>query len=387
MSAATLRIGVDARTLLDPQPTGVERVVHHYVESLRRVAPADHEYTFFVDREPEGALPFEPPGEVVVVPPSHPRLQRVADLWIALDMLAEVRSRDLAAFVSPNTKFPLTRRSITTVHGLEWSFCAADYRWPEKIKQWVWFQLCSRYSAGMVTFAQHTKGDILRLRPRTQVPICVVPEGVNPLFRELTGGELDPAALEALGIRAPFVLSACSLEPRKNVDRLIRAFGRLHAERDLQHQLVLVGRSGWKSGRLRSLIEELGLADRVLLAGYVSDETLLQAYNQAELFVYPSKYEGFGLPLVEAMACGTPIVTSDSSSMREVAGPAAVLIDPHSDESLATGIARVLDDADLRAELARAGRSRVSRYSWDVMTSGICSFVSSVTPGSHVSES
>jgi glycosyltransferase involved in cell wall biosynthesis len=179
----------------------------------------------------------------------------------------------------------------------------------------------------------------------------------------------------SLGIGGPFILSVCTLDPRKNLDGLLRAFARLVAEHRVPHQLVLVGRPGWKDQALRALTAALYVADRVVFTGYVSDEQLVQLYNQADLFVYPSKYEGFGLPVLEAMACGVPVVTADRSALREVAGDAASLVDPDSDSALAAGMLRVLTDAMFRQDLVARGLARSREFSWDRMTRKICRFI------------
>lgn len=374
----TLRIGIDARTLLIERPTGVERVVHQFIDALRRVAPPELEFVLFVDEPPNGRLPLGivdgDPGQIVVVPRRLSLLGRVADLWVAWQMRVAMKAHAVDAFWSPNTKFPLTPLPVfTTVHGLEWSFCSPEYRRIERLKQWLWFRLCTRSSRGLVTFAEHTAADIRRLRPACTIPTRVVPEGVSPIFRELAAEERSPEMLARLGVHAPFLLSVCSLEPRKNVDGLLRAFARLR--REFGHQLVLVGRPGWKSEQLAQLAEQLGVSERVVFAGYVSDDELLQAYNQADVFVYPSKYEGFGLPLVEAMACGAPVVTSARSATGEVAGGAAELVDPDSVDDILRGLERVLGDEDLRARLAVQGRSRAASFTWDAMASQICGFL------------
>lgn len=372
----TLRIGLDARPLALERPTGVERVLYHFVESLRRVVPSDQEWIPIVDEPPTRGAAAELVPDALVVPTRFPRLQGVADFWMALQMRRAMRQRELDVFLSMNTKFPFTSRPVvTTVHGLEWAFTPDDYSSKERLKQRFWFRLCTRRSRGLVTFAHHTEGDIRRLAPRCELPVRVVPEGVGPRFRPRLPHEKDPACVAELGARPPYVLSVCSLEPRKNLDALIRAFARAKHERDLPHQLVLVGRAGWDSTRLDAAIEEVGLGGDVHRTGYVTDEQLVDLYNHADLFAYVSKYEGFGLPVVEAMACATPVLTADASATREVAGDAALLADPHSVDDIAEKLGRALADPALRASLTERGFERSARFSWDRMTSEICSFV------------
>lgn len=344
----------------------------HFVANLP--PRSDCEYVLFVDRPLAEAEALD--CELVVEPVHFARLQRVLDFWIVVQMRTLLSRHKIDVFFSPNTKFPVgSVPSFTTVHGVEWYFYPAGYRRLERVKQWVWFQLCTRWSAGIVTFAHTTRMDILRIRPHFNRSIRIVPEGVNPVFRFLPEVERSTAVLDRLGVSAPFVLSVCSLVPRKNLDGLIRSFALIRRRHALPHALVLVGRSGWKADRLKMLAASLGLADSVCFAGYLPDSDLLQLYNHASVFAYPSKYEGFGLPPLEAMRCGVPVVTSDRSATGEVARGAAVLINPDSDEDLAAGLYRVLSDARLRQQLTTAGLERAQCYSWSEMAAEIIEFI------------
>jgi len=373
-----LRIGIDARPLRE-QRTGVERMAYHFVTNLSRVS-SPHDFVLFVD----GPL-YEPsaealPHEVVVEAVKHPALQRLFDFWLTAQVRALIRKHDIDLFYSPNTKFPFCSvPCVTTVHGLEWAFYPAGYRRIERLKQRFWFHLASRRSAGMVTFARNTVEDIRKLRPGSRTPVCVVPEGVGEQFRRLGQEECSRDLVTKFDAGGPFILSVCSLEPRKNIDRLIRALARLIEGHGLEHDLVLVGREGWRSDRLHRLAEELGVADRVRFTGHVSDEELVWLYNRTDLFVYPSLYEGFGLPLLEAMACGAAVVTSNRGSLPEVAGDAAIVVDPLSETELADAMARVLHNRDLRASLVEKGYARASAYSWETMTRRIHAFIESVS--------
>jgi glycosyltransferase involved in cell wall biosynthesis len=371
-----LRIGIDARDLLVTQRTGVERVVWQLVDSLGRVGDPGHEYVFFFHDDPpaDGMPAF--PGEVVVEPVRHRLMQRVADAWLTLQMRKCVAKHRLDAFYTPNSKLPFAPTvRITTVHGLEWDACPGDYRKTELIKQRAWFRLATRHSAGIVTFARATHDGMRRLRPDCRIPMCVTPEGVDPAFHRLDPDASTDDVLARHGIDGPFVLSVCSLEPRKNLDALVRAFAIAVREHDVPHALVLVGRAGRRSARVRELVDQSDLGERVCLPGYVSDEDLVALYNRADLFVYPSKYEGFGLPVIEAMACGAPVVTSERGSLIEVGGDAARLVDPDDDRSIATAIGEILASPEDRAAMREAGLRHAAGYSWDAMTRSIVAFI------------
>lgn len=169
------------------------------------------------------------------------------------------------------------------------------------------------------------------------------------------------AALAHIGVNPPYVLAVGTLEPRKNLETLLQAYAILPSSAP---QLVLVGRDGWGDNPLSKAVEQLGLRERVHLTGYVTDEFLPSLYSGAELFVYPSLYEGFGLPVLEAMACGVPVITSNVSSLPEVASDAALLVDPQRADQIAAAIQTVLESADQRHTLREAGLLRASTFSW-----------------------
>jgi glycosyltransferase involved in cell wall biosynthesis len=156
-----------------------------------------------------------------------------------------------------------------------------------------------------------------------------------------------------------------TLEPRKNQDVLIRAYARLKRRLGLPHVLALVGARGWMYEPLFALARDLGLGSDVRFVDYVAPSDLPLWYNCADLFAYPSVYEGFGLPVLEAMACGAPVVTSSTSSLGEIAGDACLTVEPGSEEALEAAMARILEDASVRAPLRSAGPVRASQFSWE----------------------
>ena len=214
----------------------------------------------------------------------------------------------------------------------------------------------------------HTKGDVCEIASIDAGRVFVTPFAAR---RDVFHPEPDPTriatALEKHGIpRSGYVLSVCTLEPRKNLARLVRAFVALvEAEPLPDLRLVLTGPAGWKA---HELFEALGmrpaLRDRIILTGFVADESLSALYSAAGVFVYPSLYEGFGLPVLEAMQCGVPVITSRTSSLPEVVGTDAITVDPTDEEALSDAMLRVLNNAPLAADLRRRGLARSATFSW-----------------------
>jgi glycosyltransferase involved in cell wall biosynthesis len=216
--------------------------------------------------------------------------------------------------------------------------------------------------------SESTRRDIMSLTRIAGDRIFVMPLAAAPeVFRPEEDDVRLQSVLARYGIAdQPYVLSVCTLEPRKNLARLVRAFSGLAANPALGDvRLVLVGALGWKPESLLQAIRTVGLSsDRIVLPGHVPDEDLGAVLTGASAFVYPSLYEGFGLPVLEAMQCGAPVVTSNTSSLPEVVGHAAICVDPTDEDALAQAMTNVLVNSDLATELRRRGFERAKRFTW-----------------------
>ncbi len=209
-----------------------------------------------------------------------------------------------------------------------------------------------------------TKNDCINLLNIPEKRLKVIPLAADEQYKPLNNKELihDELKIE-YNIDYPFILFVGTLEKRKNVPTLLKSFYKLKKTK-LDHKLVIVGGKGWKYTKIFALIEELNLQDDVVFTDYVSDEYLVKLYNAADLFVYPSLYEGFGLPPLEAMACGCPVITSNISSLPEVVGDAGMMIDPNDIDGLTSAMLKILTDNELREELSRKSLDRAKMFSW-----------------------
>ena len=217
-------------------------------------------------------------------------------------------------------------------------------------------------AARVIAVSEWTKQDIIRRYGIPAEKIIVTPEAPPPGFRRLP----DPQSLPLPpGVRQPFVLAVGNLEPRKNLGRLIQAFAQVVQQHGFPGQLVLVGKAQLGAGDASRAVRESGVESRVVFTGFVSHDDLTLLYNRASLFVYPSLYEGFGLPPLEAMACGCPVVASNATAMPETLGDAALLVDPFSIGELAQAMFAVLDRPELASSLRERGTRRVAGYSWE----------------------
>lgn len=223
-----------------------------------------------------------------------------------------------------------------------------------------------RRAARVVTVSETSKLDITRFY---QIPAGKIDVTYNGIDHNLYRPDVAEHSIQGLRERYHlpdrFILYVGNLHRRKNLDRLVRAYHWLRGRNAIEHKLVIVGRFRWQASAIARLVERLGLEEDVRFTGYVADDEVPLFYHAADLVVYPSIVEGFGLPPLEAMACGTPVVTSNCSVFPEIVGDAAALVDPYEPESIAGGIASVLGDAGLREVLVQRGLERASRYRWE----------------------
>ena len=219
-------------------------------------------------------------------------------------------------------------------------------------------------AAAVICLSESARADAIRVLDLDPAKVRVVPAAPASAFRPVGDGSTLAAAARRFGLEPGFLLFVGTIEPRKNLVRLVEAYARLRAG-GFGAPLVLCGGSGWKNGDLVARIDALGIRPHVRLLGFVPDEDLPLLLNLCGAFVYPSLYEGFGLPIIEALACGTPTVTSDRGATAEVAGDAALLVDPEDVEALTSGLARALYDEPLREALRAAGPVRAADFSWE----------------------
>lgn len=212
----------------------------------------------------------------------------------------------------------------------------------------------AKIAARIIAPSEATKTDLVKLFGVDSKIIRVIPEGYNHFFTEIPEME-----------RQPFFLFLGTISPRKNLVGILEAYARLPKNIRDEYSLKIAGVEGWNTGEIYETFERLGLKDRVKFLGHVSDEELRALYNQAAAFLFPSLHEGFGIPILEAMACGCPVVTSNVSSLPEVAGEAALLIDPKRADELAQAMTRVVSEPKLWARLHRAGLERVKEFLWE----------------------
>lgn len=347
---------------------GVSRYTYRLVEGVSRL-PSDQRYTIFVSARDHSAVERLRTERMELVPARWATVrpaQRV--LWEQVALPELLRRLRVDVFHSPVNVLPmrLPCASVVTVHDLAFLHYPQYFRPARRIYQRTFTIRSARFATMVVAVSDSTRRDLMRhgVAPsRIRVIYPSIEERFHPID--------DPARLQAFrrehNLPERFLLYLGTLEPRKNVVGLLEAYARLRATNDDVPPLVVAGAKGWYYDAIFERARALGLDRAVTFAGYVRDEDQPLWYAAAELFIYPSLFEGFGLPVAEAMACGAPVVTSTLSSLPEVAGEAAILADPRSPDALAHAMRSVLRDNQTRRRLVVEGPRRAQLFTIDRM--------------------
>ncbi|HJZ49219.1 MAG TPA: glycosyltransferase family 1 protein, partial [Roseiflexaceae bacterium] len=253
---------------------------------------------------------------------------------------------------------------VVTIHDMTLSLLPQYHPWRKRLVVRPLIPLIARRAARIITVSEHARADIVRLLRVPPDRVVVVPEAAAAMFHAASAEE-QARVRARYQLDRPYVLYVGTLEPRKNLVRLIRAWHSLWSRGAIAHQLMLVGGRGWQDAAIYATIARIDCGDALRLAGYVPTEDLPALYSAADAFAFPSLSEGFGLPVIEAMACGTPALISTAPALRELAGDAALAVDPCDEQALADALERLLSDAALRADLRARGLRRAGAFSWD----------------------
>lgn len=347
-------------TTLRPGRTGVGYYTEHLLRATAGQVGGD-DITVFSNRPIETVVPLPPHVRHLVTGRRLPRF-----IWMQTQAPRLVRRihADVVHFTNGMVPAASSAPTVVTIHDMSLTLFPRFHPTRRVLLNRPFVNLAARRADAIITVSETAKRDIVRLYGIDEARVHVVHEAAAPSFRVIH----DPCELkrvrERYGLGDRFLLYVGTIEPRKNLPALIEAFARRRVAGDLPHQLVCVGPYGWLSHDIETLIDTLRVRDAVTFTGYVPFEDLPAIYNLAELFVFPSVYEGFGLPLVEAMACGTPVLTGRVAALSEVAGGAAEEVASLDVESLGDAIVALTRDRARREERARLGLQRAQTFSW-----------------------
>lgn len=358
-------IGVDASRCFKRQPTGTENYARRILQGLLELEAAPtYEWRLYVNTPPP--IPGAPWMSLAHATPIW--LPRVR-MWTHRALAREVRRNPPHALFVPAHVLPFAWRpraappAVMTVHDLGYMhFPEAHRPWARRYLRWT-TGYAVRRACRLICVSRATRADVMKFHGAEASRLDVIPEGC--IARDRPAPEPAAACRQALGLERDYALFLSTLQPRKNVERLIRSYARLAQTEALDWDLALAGQLGWLSQPILRAVEQSPARRRIHVLGYVDEVQAAALYAGARFFCYPSLHEGFGLPVLEAQTLGTPVMTSRHSALPEVAGDAALLVDPEDEEEIAQAMLRLSRDEKLRQTLIQKGYANVKRFSWE----------------------
>jgi len=368
-----MKIGIDARFLTHPQKGGFKTYSENLITALACVDDKN-EYILYLDRMPDQntKIPQQPNFAYKVLK----QLPGIGMPWREQGEISLQTSRDkLDLLHSPCLTAPILHACplVITIHDMIWLFPQQYSRSDTFSLQWKlmeWYQLTiprisSRRAAAIITVSQLSKDDIVKHLGIDPGLVHVTQEAVSSFFQPAEDTGQVQSLQTKYGLNSKFILAIGSADPRKNIETLVNAYALLPESLRTEYHLAIVWTAPVLATSLASSIQDLNLSRFVHFLFKVPNEDLVFLYNEASLFVFPSLYEGFGLPVLEAMACGTPVIAANTSSIPEVSGDAALLVDARDPQGMSAAMARVLSDNILASEMVQKGLKRNALFSWE----------------------
>ncbi len=357
-----MRIGIDAHAV-GGRKTGNETYTYNLVKELSLLKPNGDEYTIYLTK----ARTCDGLGSN-----GHFRHRRIRPatpyLRIPIAFPLESRMRRLDVFHAQYFLPPWLRcRTVLTVHDICYERFPQFFTRADALRNRLAIPWSCRRAGRIIAVSEATRNDLVEFYKLDPERITVIYEGAGEEYKPLDAEFCRERLRVAYQINERFILYVGNLQPRKNLSRLLGAFAQLKEKGRIPHQLVIVGQKAWLYDGIFETLRSHSLEDQVVLTGYIPAEDLPLFYNAASFLVYPSIYEGFGLPVIEAMACGAPVITSFGSSLEEIAGGAAILVDPYSVSSMASAIEQLANGPELQKDLSRRGLANASRFGFRKM--------------------
>ncbi len=356
-----MRIAIDAHSV-GAGLAGNESYATNLIEALAEIDQVN-DYTLYVTKR-QAVERFSNRWQNFVVRQTVPHTPLIR---IPLSLSKELRQHPVDVLHVQFTAPPFAPcRVVCTIHDLAFEHL------PETFKRRSWMQLrvtvrqTAKKAARIITLSEYSRQDIAETYGIPAEQITVTHGAAPAHFEPVTSEKELRSVRQTYGIEGEYLLTVGSIQPRKNLTRLIAAYSRLRTKRAKRKlpKLVLVGKRAWLYSETLKAIEDFGVSDSVILTGYVPEADLPALYSGALCFIYPSYFEGFGLPPLEAMKCGVAVIVGNRTSLPEVVGSAAVLIDPFDIDALAFAIEKLIDDSDFRSKLRVQGLARSKKFSW-----------------------
>lgn len=360
-----MRVGLDGYPLAEPR-TGVGHYTLELARALALTSPADEFELVSPAALDQTAIDEISREGLPNLHLTNPRASSVRGHWWAIGLPLYARRARFDLFHGTNYDVPLwnSRRSVVTIHDLSTLLHSERHRDRLVRRARVRLPAAVRLAKMIITPTEIVRREVCEYFGVKASKVAAIPSAARRSFRPLPLAQTVETR-KRLGIEDDFLLFVGTLEPRKNLLTLLKALAQILTETSLRPQLVIAGGEGWLMDETYAFIGKSGIADRLRLTGYLGDQALCALYSSCRIFVYPSLYEGFGLPPLEAMACGAPVIAGRIPALRETLGDAACLVDPEDVEALAKNIIDLWEDPHQRRVLAVSGKEHAEQFSWE----------------------
>lgn len=368
-----MKIGIDGSRAFLKQRTGIEeysyQVIKHLVTKLN-----SHQVILYIRKDQESEIRkqgifFPKNWKIKII--NFPRL------WTQAGLSLEMLFHPIDALFIPAHTVPIIHpaKTIVTIHGLEYEKFPQAYSFWERFYMWFSIKNSCRWASRIIAVSKNTKNDLMELYGVSSDKINVIYEGVDDNFQPASSAGrfpvfndkiINPEIDTKYEIKdTKYLLFVGRLEERKNIVGMVSAFEILKEEYNIPHKLVLVGKNGYGAEKIKEKIEKTEYRDEIILPGFVSEEEKLDLMKNAEVFLFPTFYEGFGLPILEAQALGVPVVAANTSSLPEIGDYSAAYCDPTEPKGIADAIHALISDSGYRNNIIKKGMENVKRFSWE----------------------
>ncbi|MCX7919505.1 MAG: glycosyltransferase family 4 protein [bacterium] len=352
-----MNIGIDISCLSAPK-TGVGLYTYHLIHALLSI-DTNNTYHLF-SAQPIDVSEFSQ-YRVAISCSQYPRT--CATLWEQLVLPNLLQKNNIDVFHSPNYTLPFSIRipSVVTVHDLSVFLFPKFHPWWRRVRHRLLFPSSINHATNIIAVSEQTKRDLTELFPFAADKTVTIYNGLPKCFHNPSSRN----AAQEIMLPAEYILFVGTMEPRKNLELMLTAFARFKQETNLPHKLVIIGGEGWGKNHISAQLRQYKIQDDVIFTGHLEHAQLPQIYRSAAVLVFPSTYEGFGFPPLEAMACGTPVIASNVAAIPEVVGDAGILLDPTKLDLWPESIYNVIINKPLREELQAKGLARAKQFSWE----------------------
>ncbi|MEA2097796.1 MAG: glycosyltransferase family 1 protein [Patescibacteria group bacterium] len=350
-----MKIGIDASRAFIEKRTGTEEYSYQFIKNLAKIDISSHQIFLYIKNNSK--IDFDLPKNFIV--------QKICynKLWTQIGLSKEIKKNPIDILFVPSHTIPIIhpKKTVATIHGLEFKYCPKCYYTRERLFLELNTLLSVKWSSKIISPSESTKKDLIKYYDINPEKIKVVYHGVSSI-------KYPVLSIKHRNKESFNILFIGRLEKRKNLVNLVKAFEifkKRYKIQDTRYKLILVGKEGFGFNEIKKAIQRSSYKNNIVLKSYISEKEKNKLYQNADVFVLPSFYEGFGLPVLEAMSHGIPVICSKTSSLSEIAENAALLVDPNNPKKIAEAINKIFSDNDLRKKMIESGFENVKKFNWE----------------------